>query len=132
MFYRVVRRVPRGSVTTYGEVAMLAGSPGYARHVGHALAALRGSRHSVPWQRVLAKDGAQRARIAILDAVGAAAQRDLLAREGVVVDADGRVDLAAFGWKRRSPPATGARANPPARGECARSRRRTAGSSGRS
>lgn len=128
VFYRVVRAVPRGRVTTYGEVAMLAGAPGYARHVGHALAALRGSRHSVPWQRVLAKDGARRARIAILDPVGAAAQRDLLSREGVSVDADGRVDLVAFGWRRRGkkPP------TPPARGARARSRRRTPGSSDRS
>jgi methylated-DNA-protein-cysteine methyltransferase-like protein len=127
-FYRVVRRVPRGRVTTYGEVAMLAGAPGYARHVGHALAALRGSRHSVPWQRVLAKDGARRARIAILDAVGAAAQRDLLSREGVVVDDAGRVDLVAFGWQRRS----ARRPTPPAPASRARSRPRTAGSSGRS
>jgi methylated-DNA-protein-cysteine methyltransferase-like protein len=126
VFYRVVRRVPRGRVTTYGEVAMLAGAPGYARHVGHALAALRGSRHSVPWQRVLAKVSARRARIAILDPIGAAAQRDLLAREGVEVDAEGRVDLATFGWRRR--PAV----TPPARGARPRSPRRTRGSSGRS
>jgi methylated-DNA-protein-cysteine methyltransferase-like protein len=132
VFYRVVRRVPRGSVTTYGEVALLAGAPGYARHVGHALAALRGSRHSIPWQRVLAKDGARRARIAILDPVGAAAQRDLLAREGVVVDDDGRVDLTAFGWRRRGSPSIGGRPSPLAPAGRARSRRRTGGSSGRS
>jgi methylated-DNA-protein-cysteine methyltransferase-like protein len=126
VFYRVVRRVPRGRVTTYGEVALLAGAPGYARHVGHALAALRGSKHSVPWQRVLAKDGARRARIAILDPVGAAVQRDLLAREGVEVDAGGRVDLAAYAWRRPR------RATPRAPGARARSARRTPGSSGRS
>ncbi|HET7755078.1 MAG TPA: MGMT family protein [Anaeromyxobacteraceae bacterium] len=128
VFYRVVRAIPRGRVSTYGEVAMLAGAPGYARHVGHALAALRGSRHSIPWQRVLAKDGARRARIAILDAVGAAAQRDLLSREGVAVGEDGRVDLDAFGWRRSGRE----RPTPRAPGERPRSRRRTRGSSGRS
>jgi methylated-DNA-protein-cysteine methyltransferase-like protein len=46
--YAVVRKVPRGRVTTYGAVALLAGWPGAARLVGHALAALRGTRHDVP------------------------------------------------------------------------------------
>jgi methylated-DNA-protein-cysteine methyltransferase-like protein len=120
-FYRVAKAIPRGRVATYGEVALRAGCPGYARHVGLALAALRGAAHSVPWQRVLAKESRRRARIAILDPVGAAAQRDLLEREGVEVDARGRVDLERFGW-----------ATSPARGRRPRSRGRTRGSSGRS
>jgi methylated-DNA-protein-cysteine methyltransferase-like protein len=119
-FHRAVRRVPRGRVTTYGQIALLAGCPGYARHVGHALAALRGTRHRVPWQRVLAREG-RRGRIAILDPVGAAAQRDLLEREGVVVDARGRVDLGRYGWPSRPAPASPSR-----------SPRRTRGSTGRS
>ena len=121
-YYAVVRRVPRGRVTTYGQVALLAGAPGYARHVGAALAALRGSRHRVPWQRVLGKHARGWARIAILDATGAAAQRDLLAQEGVDVDDRGRVSLARFGW----PTPTPARARP------SRSPLRTRGSRGRS
>jgi methylated-DNA-protein-cysteine methyltransferase-like protein len=120
-FYRAVRRVPRGRVTTYGQIALLAGCPGYARHVGHALAALRGTRLRVPWQRVLGKAGRGWARVAILDAVGAAVQRDLLEREGVEVDGRGRVSLARYGWP--SPPAPASRARSP---------RRTRGSTGRS
>jgi methylated-DNA-protein-cysteine methyltransferase-like protein len=120
-FYAVVRRVPRGRVTTYGEVALRAGCPGYARHVGLALAALRGTVHRVPWQRVLAKESRRWARIAILDPVGAAAQRDLLGREGVAVDVRGRVDRARFGWPSAPAPASRPR-----------SRARTRGSSGRS
>jgi methylated-DNA-protein-cysteine methyltransferase-like protein len=124
LFYRVVRRVPRGRVTTYGQVALLAGMPGYARHVGHALAALRGTAHRVPWQRVLGKDGRGWARIAILDAMGAGAQRALLEREGVALDARGRVRLADFGWPTLTPR--------PAPASRARSRPRTRGSTGRS
>jgi methylated-DNA-protein-cysteine methyltransferase related protein len=127
-FYAVVRDVPRGRVTTYGQVALLAGSPGYARHVGLALAALRGTRHRVPWQRVLGKASARRARIAILDPVGAAAQRLLLEREGVEVDARGRVDLEQFGWPARAP----TRATRPSPASRPRSRGRTRRSSGRS
>ena len=37
--YAVVRRIPRGRVATYGQVARLAGFPGHARMVGYALSA---------------------------------------------------------------------------------------------
>ena len=40
--YRVVGRIPRGRVATYGQVALLAGLGGHARQVGYALHALHG------------------------------------------------------------------------------------------
>ena len=100
-FYRIVRRIPRGKVVTYAQVALLAGRPRAARHVGFALAALRGSGTRVPWQRVLGKRSAVTAGISILDPMGAAAQRDLLEREGVRVDERGRVSLLDHGWRPR-------------------------------
>ncbi|HUK65306.1 MAG TPA: MGMT family protein [Anaeromyxobacteraceae bacterium] len=100
-YYAVVRRIPRGRVATYSFVALLAGRPRAARQVGFALSALHGSRHRVPWQRVLGKRSRRVARIAILDPMGAAAQRDLLEREGVEVDARGFVSLERFGWRPR-------------------------------
>jgi methylated-DNA-protein-cysteine methyltransferase-like protein len=100
-YYRIVRRIPRGKVATYAQVALLAGRPRSARHVGYALAALRGSGTHLPWQRVLGKRSATTAGISILDPMGAAAQRDLLEREGVTVDARGRVSLVDHGWKPR-------------------------------
>lgn len=96
--YRVVRRIPRGRVATYGQVAVRAGRPHGARQVGYALAALRGARHDVPWQRVLGAAPRGRAVISILDPMGAGAQRALLEREGVRFDARHRVELAVFGW----------------------------------
>src|SRR5512147_2420281 len=96
--YRVVRRVPRGRVTTYGAIALLAGKPRGARQVGFALAALRGARHRVPWQRVLGARPRGMAAISILDPMGAAVQRALLEGEGVEVDDRGRVSLERFGW----------------------------------
>jgi methylated-DNA-protein-cysteine methyltransferase-like protein len=99
--YAVVRRVPRGRVTTYGAVAERAGRPRGARQVGYALAALRGTVHDVPWHRVLGQGPRGTARVSILDAVGAAAQRDLLEREGVAFDDRGRVSLDRHGWPRR-------------------------------
>ena len=99
-FYRVARRIPRGKVATYGQVAALAGRPRGARLCGYALSALRNTVHDVPWQRELGARGAVRAGISLRDPVGAAAQRELLTREGVVLDGLGRVELERFGWKK--------------------------------
>ena len=104
IYYRVVRRVPRGRVATYGQIALLAGRPGAARQVGYALAALRGARHRIPWQRILAARPGGRAAVSILDPMGAAVQRALLEAEGVRFDAHGRVALAEFGWAARPRP----------------------------
>lgn len=94
--YAVVRRIPRGKVATYGQVAELAGIPGGARVVG---AAMRGSgaEHRLPWQRVVGKRG-NTGRIAILDPIGGAVQRELLEREGVAVGDAGSIPLAIYGW----------------------------------
>lgn len=92
--WAVVRKIPRGRVATYGQVAELAGLPGGARVAG---AAMRGST-DLPWQRVMGKRGPRRAGIAILDPIGAAVQRRLLEAEGVEVTDRGLIDLVRFGW----------------------------------
>jgi methylated-DNA-protein-cysteine methyltransferase related protein len=93
--YAVVRRIPRGRVATYGQVAGLAGLGPHARQVGYALSALRpGSR--VPWHRVINARGevSRRAR------PGAElTQRMLLEREGHRFDARGRLRLSKVQWK---------------------------------
>jgi methylated-DNA-protein-cysteine methyltransferase-like protein len=93
--WRVVARIPRGRVTTYGQVAELAGLPRAARQVGYAMHALpAGSR--VPWQRVVNAAGAVSPRAA----PGAEdVQRLVLEREGVRFDTRGRIDLARYGWR---------------------------------
>jgi methylated-DNA-protein-cysteine methyltransferase-like protein len=50
----VVAQIPRGKVTTYGDVAQAAGLPGRARQVGYAL---RHSPDDLPWYRVLGAGG---------------------------------------------------------------------------
>ena len=104
LYYRIVRRIPRGRVATYGDVARVAGKARGARQVGYALAALRGARHDVPWQRVLGARPRGLAAISILDPVGAGVQQRLLEQEGVRFDARGRVDLARYGWPARKSP----------------------------
>jgi len=94
--YAVVRRIPKGRVATYGQIAALAGMPHHARQVGYALAALNDSR--VPWHRVLNARGEISAR---RDPGPEALQRALLEREGVTFDASDRVALRAHLWQPR-------------------------------
>lgn len=94
-YYEVIRRIPRGRVATYGTVAREAGSPGRARQVGYALAALPDG-HDVPWQRVVNARGEVSPRSAALGYERL--QRTLLEAEGVEFDARGRIDLDRFGW----------------------------------
>ena len=95
-FYAVVRRIPKGKVATYGQVAALAGLPRHSRHVGYALAAL--TKDDVPWQRVINSKGEISGRD-YPDAVRG--QRARLEDEGVEFDGRGRVDLKKYGWKPR-------------------------------
>src|SRR5215470_14441399 len=93
--YALVRRIPRGKVATYGQLAALLGRPRGARAVGTALGALRDERLDlVPWQRVVGAAG----RCSHKDGFWADVQRDLLEREGVRFDPRGRVDLARARW----------------------------------
>ena len=95
--YAVVAKVPPGCVVTYGQVAELAGYPGAARAAGAAMRLVDEGRE-IPWHRVIGKAGPHLGKIAILDPVGGAVQRQLLEAEGVVVDDGRRVDLRKFGW----------------------------------
>lgn len=95
--YAAVRRIPRGRVATYGQIAELAGLRGHARQVGYALHALPESR-SVPWHRVINAQGRVSARA---EPEWEQIQRQLLEREGVEFDAAGRTDLLRFGWRPR-------------------------------
>ena len=95
--YQVVRRIPRGRVATYGQVAQLAGLAGHARQVGYALHALP-SGTTVPWHRVVNAAG----EISLRASPGVElTQRMLLEREGVRFDGRGRLSLARERWRPR-------------------------------
>ena len=96
LIYAVARKIPRGRIATYGQVAELAGIPGGSRVAGAAMRANQPA-DRVPWQRVVGKRGRQ-GRIAIHDPVGAAVQRQLLEREGVTMSERGLIELDEFGW----------------------------------
>ena len=89
----VLRRVPPGRVTTYGGVAAIAGLLNGARTVARLLHSSAES-DALPWWRVVRSDGS----IALRPGSGFEEQAAMLAAEGIHVDGDGRLDLAAFGW----------------------------------
>jgi methylated-DNA-protein-cysteine methyltransferase-like protein len=95
--YAVVRRIPRGRVATYGQVAGLAGLPRHARQVGYALQASTND-DALPWQRVVNASGEVSPRChpyAVLQ------QRQMLEREGVVFGLNDKIKLSRFQWKPR-------------------------------
>jgi len=109
--YAVVRRIPRGKVATYGQIAELAGLPGHARQVGYAMHALP-STTSLPWHRVINAKGEVSRRRRPGEELS---QRMRLEEEGVGFDLRGRVALKRVRWR------------PKTRGRQSQARRRKSG-----
>lgn len=101
--YAVVRRIPRGRVATYGQVAELAGIPGGGRVAGAAMK-VSAPEQGLPWHRVIGKRSRGVGLIRIHDPVGAGIQRSMLEDEGVTVSDAGSIKLADHGWLPGEPP----------------------------
>jgi len=99
--WSLVRQIPPGKVSTYGQIAaLLPPPPGMdpksylafgARWVGGAMAACP---QDVPWQRVINSQG----KVSLRPIGGGTHQRELLELEGIVFDEHDRVDLKRFAW----------------------------------
>jgi len=89
--YRLVERIPRGQVATYGQIAALLGYPRAARAVGQAM---RHAPSHLPWHRVVNAQGgiSRRANVG-----GMLTQRVLLEQEGLVARR-GRIRLREHRW----------------------------------
>lgn len=94
--FALVRQIPEGRVTTYGQVARMIGEPRKARYVGFAVHQSPGVAGGVPCHRVVFKDGSLAPGFAF---GGPDAQRILLENEGVTFLPDGRVDMKACCWE---------------------------------
>ena len=88
--YRVVARIPRGRVASYGQIAWMVGAPRSARQVGWAM---RRCPDELPWQRVVKADGT------LAGGAYLPMRRAMLEAENVPFLPDGRVDLASCRWK---------------------------------
>lgn len=91
--YEVVKSIPKGRVATYGQVALLAGNPRWARVVGYALH-VNPEPETIPCHRVVNREGKVAPGFAF---GGEGVQRQLLESEGIVFEPDGRINLAKYG-----------------------------------
>lgn len=89
--YRLVKKIPRGRVTTYGALAKVLRLRGGARAAGHAMAACPSSR-GIPWHRVIGAGG----RLLIREPHSSLQQR-LLETEGINIDGK-CVNMKKYAW----------------------------------
>lgn len=91
-----VRRIPRGCVASYGQVAFDAGLPGRARLVGRILSECTDAK--LCWHRVINAQG----EISLPKSTPAHAEQKRRLREEGVVFSGGRVNLRRYAWRPRS------------------------------
>lgn len=92
--YEAVKKIPKGHVATYGQIAEMAGNPKMSRAVGNALHKNPDPLH-IPCFRVVNSKGELAGAFAF---GGGKAQAELLREDGVEV-VDGKVDLEKYGMK---------------------------------
>ena len=94
----VIRKIPRGRVATYKQVAALADRPDASRAVVWVLSSCS-KKYRLPWQRVISSKG----KIAFdVKSSNFYRQRRLLVAEGVEVDyLTGKINLATFQYRKK-------------------------------
>ena len=90
--YQIVRRIPRGRVMTYGQIAYILGKDYTPRTVGFVMHSA--DENKTPWHRVINSQGRCSTGRLVLPADK---QQRLLEREGIEFDS-GRCDLESFLW----------------------------------
>lgn len=95
--WQVVNQIPKGKVASYGQVAKLAGLPGYARYVGYTMKSLP-SGTKLPWYRVVNSKGSISFKKGTKQYL---TQKALLEKEGVVF-VKGKFSLREYGWNQFS------------------------------
>lgn len=92
----LIKKIPRGKVATYGQLAALAGNPRGARQVAWVLNS-SSDKDKLPWQRVINSAGT----ISLPRLEGYEVQRALLEKEGVKFGLREQIDLTRYQWQPR-------------------------------
>ncbi len=86
---KIVQNIPTGKVMSYGQVASAAGNPRGARQVVRVLHAMS-RQHQLPWHRIINAQG----EISFTENN----QKELLEAEGIVFEANGKVNFTTYRW----------------------------------
>lgn len=89
----VIKKVPKGKVATYGQIAALAGNPRAARQVVRILHS-SSEKDKLPWHRIVNRQG----RISLKRGYGYEIQRELLRQEGIKFDENDTIDFDRYLW----------------------------------
>ncbi len=103
---KVIRKIPRGKVATYGQIAAYAGNPFGARQVVRTLHACA-AKEKLPWYRIVNIKG----QIALKSGSGYEEQKSLLAKEGVKLT-NNKIDFSLYLWQPKSTARKIVRKNP--------------------
>ena len=91
--FTIIRKIPKGKVLTYGQVATLAGVPRASRIVG-GLLFQQGLEKRLPWQRVINAQG----KLSTYRVGMGTEQKRLLQAEGIRFNRGGVIDLKQYQW----------------------------------
>ena len=91
---KIIKQIPKGKVTTYGKIAILAGNPRSARQVSWVLHS-SSKKYNLPWHRVINSKGL----IVMKSVDDKNTQKELLKKEGIEFLSDFRVNLKKYQWQ---------------------------------
>ncbi|MFQ5834457.1 MAG: MGMT family protein [bacterium] len=89
----IIKKIPKGKVATYGQIAAFAGNHRAARQVAWVLHS-SSRKYELPWHRIVNSQG----RISLKSNHGYEIQKELLKKEGITFDQNGRIDFKNYLW----------------------------------
>jgi methylated-DNA-protein-cysteine methyltransferase related protein len=89
----LIKKIPKGKVATYGQIAAMAGDPRGARQVVRILNIYH-EKEKLPWFRIINREG----KISLPPGGGYELQKSMLENEGVVFDSEDKINLEKFLW----------------------------------
>lgn len=90
---RLIKKITKGKVATYGQIAAMAGSPRGARQIVRTLHS-SSNKEKLPWHRVVNSQG----KIGLKEYQGYEIQKAMLEKEGVKFGINDVIDLNKFQW----------------------------------
>lgn len=94
----IIKKIPKGKVATYGQIAILAGNAQASRQVAYILHS-SSEKEKLPWHRVVNRKGG----LSLKPNFGYESQKQLLEKEGIVFNRDSFIDLELFLWVPKIP-----------------------------